>query len=234
MTLPENAYHDRLGDYFAQLAGASPYNAHTDRPATLALAGDVAGRHVLDLGCGAGHYTADLLDRGARVTAVDGSATLLRHARDRVGDRAELRRHDLDTPLDFAADATYDGAVCALVYHHVTARAQLLAELRRVLRPGGWLVLSTTHPTAEWLHHGGSNFDDAWVDARLPDPSLTIRYQRLTLEALLGEWLAAGFTLDRLVEPRPLPQLRDVDEARYEKLSQEPSFLAVRLLTSAR
>ncbi|MEU2791827.1 class I SAM-dependent methyltransferase [Streptomyces sp. NPDC007100] len=233
MTSPENAYHGRLGDYFAGLAGTSPYNACVDRPAVLDLAGEVAGLWLLDAGCGAGHYTADLLDRGARVTGIDGSATLLRHARERVGDRAELRLHDLEAPLDFAGDAVFDGAVCALVYHHVAARARLLAEFRRVLRPGGWLVLSTTHPTAEWLYHGGSYFDGTWVDAKLPDPSMTIRYQRMTLQALMDEWLSAGFVLERLVEPRPLPRLRETDEARYEKLCREPSFLAVRLRVPA-
>ncbi|MDX6352177.1 MAG: hypothetical protein QOF84_6967 [Streptomyces sp.] len=225
----ENAYHDELGDYFARTVGTSPYNAFTDRPAMLDLAGDVAGLRLLDVGCGAGHYAADLLERGARVTGIDGSATLLRHARERVGDRAELRLHDLETPLDFAGDATFDAVVCALVHHHIAARGQLLAELHRVLRPGGFLVLSTTHPTADWRHHGGSYYDESWVDLTLPHPSLTIRYQRMTLETLLNEWLSAGFTLERLVEPRPLPTLREVDEARYEKLRQAPCFLAVRL-----
>ncbi|MDT0343488.1 class I SAM-dependent methyltransferase [Streptomyces litchfieldiae] len=225
----DNAYHGDVGDYFARLAGDSPYNAFTDRPAMLELAGEVAGLRLLDVGCGAGNYAAELLDRGARVMGIDGSATLLGHARDRVGDRAELRLHDLDTPLDFAADAAFDGAVCALVYHHIRERARLLAELRRVLRPGGWLVLSTSHPTSDWRHHGGSYYDESWVDFRLPDPSITVHLQRLTLETLVNEWLSAGFTLERLVEPRPLPRLREIDADRYERLTREPSFLAVRL-----
>ncbi|MFJ6570489.1 class I SAM-dependent methyltransferase [Streptomyces sp. NPDC091292] len=224
-----NAYHGEVGDHFARIADTSPYNAFTDRPAVLDLVGEVAGARVLDVGCGAGHYAEALVERGAVVTAVDGSATLLRHARERVGDRAELRPHDLETPLDFAADGAFDVAVCALVHHHLAAREQLLAELLRVLRPGGRLVLSTTHPTAEWLHHGGSYYDESWVEHRLPDPSLSIRYRRLPLETLVNEWLAAGFTLERLVEPRPLPELRDVDAARYEKLCAEPAFLAARL-----
>ncbi|MFF2851754.1 methyltransferase domain-containing protein [Streptomyces sp. NPDC058001] len=224
-----NAYHGKVGDHFAQMAGTSPYNAFTDRPAVLDLVGDVTGARVLDVGCGAGHYTEALLERGAVVTGIEGSTTLLGHARERVGDRAELRAHDLEKPLDFAGDACFDVAVCALVHHHLTAREQLLSELLRVLRPGGRLVLSTTHPTAEWLHHGNSYFDESWVDHPLPDPSLSIRYQRLTLETLVTEWLSAGFALERLVEPRPLARLREVDEARYEKLGNEPSFLAARL-----
>lgn len=77
----ETAYHDELGDYFAKNAGSSAYHAHADRPAMLALAGDIAGLKILDVGCGAGPYAAELLVGGAGVAGIDGSATLLRHAR---------------------------------------------------------------------------------------------------------------------------------------------------------
>lgn len=145
----ESAYHDDLGDFFAQNADISAYNAFTDRPAVLGLAGDVSGAEILDVGCGAGHYAVELLARGARVTGIDGSATLLDHARGRVQDRAVLRLHDLEQPLDFAADQSFDGIVCPLVIHHVANRRQLLREMHRVLRPGGWLVMSTSHPTSD-------------------------------------------------------------------------------------
>ncbi|MEV0383420.1 methyltransferase domain-containing protein [Nonomuraea sp. NPDC050643] len=157
------AYHDEFGDFFAQHAGTSPYNAYIDRPAMLRLAGDVAGDRILDVGCGAGHYAAELLARGAEVVGVDGSATLLGHARDRVNGRAELHLHDLESPLRFAADASFDGVICALVFQHVR------------------------------------------------------------------DVLGAGFVLERLIEPRPVDDLRDVDEASYDRLSQAPSFLAARL-----
>jgi len=223
------AYDDELGDHFARHADTSPYNAYTDRPAMLALAGDVDGQRILDVGCGAGQYAAELLSRGAKVVGIDGSATLLDHARRRLGDRAELHRHDAEDPLDFIDDASFDGVVCALMLHHVANRRQLLGELRRVLRPGGWLLVSTTHPTADWRHFGGSYFADNWVDLPLAGGQMSIHYQRMTLETFLGELLDAGFSLERLVEPRPVPSLRDVDEAAYHKLRQSPSSVAVRL-----
>ncbi|MDG4767657.1 class I SAM-dependent methyltransferase [Solwaraspora sp. WMMD406] len=226
------AYDDELGDHFARHADTSPYNAYVDRPAMLALTGDVGGdvggQRILDVGCGAGHYAAELLSRGAEVVGIDGSSTLLDHARRRLGDRADLHRHDAEDPLDFIDDASFDGVICALMLHHVANRRQLLGELRRVLRPGGWLLISTTHPTADWRRFGGSYFTDDWVDLPLAGGALSIRYQRMTLETFLGELLDAGFSLERLVEPRPVPSLRDVDEAAYHKLRQSPSFVAVR------
>jgi SAM-dependent methyltransferase len=172
------------------------------------------------------HYAAELLARGARVTGIDASATLLRHAHSRAT-RAELRLHDLERPLDFAGDASFDGVVCALVIHHVRNRCQLLAEMRRVLRPAGWLVISITHPTADWQHFGGSYYDENWVD--LPFGPGAIHFQRMMLETFLGELLDAGFILEKLVEPRPSVQLREVDEAAYARLTERPSFIAARM-----
>ncbi|MCM3887161.1 class I SAM-dependent methyltransferase [Frankia sp. R82] len=226
----QTAYHDDIGDYFARNADTSPYNAHTDRPAMLALAGDVAGLRILDVGCGAGHYAAELLAGGAEVVGIDGSATLLRHARQRLGDRAALRVHDAEKPLDFLDDTSFDGVVCALTLHHIADRPRLLRDLRRVLRPGGWLLVSTTHPTADWRKFGGSYYAEDWVDRLLAGGPLAVRYQRMPLETFLHELLTAGFTLERLLEPRPTPRLRDIDETAYDKLHQAPCFLAVRLL----
>ena len=223
----DTAYHDSLGDFFALNADASPYNAYTDRPAVLRLAGDVAGADILDVGCGAGQYAAELLARGARVTGIDGSTTLLRHARDRVPDQVTLRLHDLEQPLGFAADASFDGAICALVIGHISNRRQLLAELRRVLRPGGWLVVSTTHPTSDWRYFGGSYYDESWVD--FPIGPGAIHFQRMTLETFLGELLDTGFILERLVEPRPGVELRDLNAVAYQRLHDRPCFLAARM-----
>src|SRR6185295_18675175 len=104
-----HAYHDQAGHLFSAHAADGPHNAYTDRPAMLTLAGAVAGLRILDAGCGGGHYAAELADRGAEVVAVDGSATLVGHTRALLGDRAEIRQHDLDAPLTFAADASSDG-----------------------------------------------------------------------------------------------------------------------------
>lgn len=72
----------------------------------LELIGDVSGATVLDLGCGAGQYMAELVARGATVAGADGSESLLRHVRARVGDETPLWLHDLEEPLVFAPAAT--------------------------------------------------------------------------------------------------------------------------------
>jgi SAM-dependent methyltransferase len=226
----EAAYHGERGAYFADRATDNVYNAYTDRPAMLKLAGNVAGLRVLDLGCGAGHYAAELLDRGAAaVVGVEGSDSLLSAARARLGDRAELHQHDLEQPLTFLHDESFDLAVMALVYHHIDAREQLLAELRRLLRPGGLLLVSTTHPAADWTWFGGSYFAEERIEARWSGSRFTHTYWRMTLESFLGELLSAGFTLERLVEPRATEEARHIDPRRFDNTQTTPFFLAVRL-----
>ncbi|WP_030317759.1 class I SAM-dependent methyltransferase [Streptomyces sp. NRRL B-3229] len=226
------AYEGALADYFAGNATDGPYNAHTDRPAMLELAGGLSGLRVLDVGCGAGHYITELRARGAaEVVGVEGSARLLDHARDRVGDdpAVTLRHHDLEEPLAFLPDGSFDLGVVALVHHHLEARRELLAELHRVLRAGGTLLLSTVHPTADWLWHGGSYFDEDRVETRFGESGATNSYRRMTMQTFLGELLDTGFVLERLVEPRATEAARRVDEARYLKTHRTPFFVAVRM-----
>jgi ubiquinone/menaquinone biosynthesis C-methylase UbiE len=147
----DSADPPRINDYdsFAEAYSAENEvnlaNAYYERPATLALAGDVAGRRILDAGCGSGPLSAALRDRGAVVAGFDSSAGMLKLARRRLGDDADLQLADLGHPLPFPAGA-FDDVIASLVLHYLEDWAAPLAELRRVLKPGGRLIASVMHP----------------------------------------------------------------------------------------
>src|ERR1700691_3037795 len=134
------------------------YHACYDRPACLDLLGDVTGKTVLDAACGPGRYARELTARGARVIGFDQSPQMVDICREAVGE-GEFRVHDLADPITWLPDGSVDLALCALAIEYVDDRVAALRELHRVLRPGGALVLSRQHPTADWLGHGGSYFD---------------------------------------------------------------------------
>ena len=216
--------YDAFADSFAAHAEDSAYNAHYDRPAVLGLLGDVAGRRVLDVGCGSGIYVEELARRGAEVVAFDSSAKLVGHARQRAAGVADIRVHDLRDPLDWLADASVDDAVMALVLHHIDRPVAALREVHRVLRPEGRLVLSTVHPMADWRQLGGSYFTDEMVEDTWND-GWRVRFRRAPLTTWCAEFREAGFHIDRLVEPLPAESMRERFPDTYDKLAREPFFI---------
>ena len=106
--------------------------------------GAAAGERILDVGCGPGFYVAELLERvgpQGHVTGVDTSAPMLDVAARRVGSQANVELvNSPATQLPFA-EAAFDGAISVQVLEYVDDVALALGELRRVLRPGGRLVV---------------------------------------------------------------------------------------------
>jgi len=122
----------------AYQAGFARMTAHTVAP-LLDAAGVGAGTVVLDVGTGPGTVAAAALARGAKVTAVDASPEMAAHAAEACPG-AEVRVAVLPE-LPFP-DASFDAVVGNFVINHLGDPAAGLAELRRVLRPGGMLALT--------------------------------------------------------------------------------------------
>lgn len=96
---------------------------------------------VLDVGCGEGRFTAGLARAGALVVGIDVAEEPLRRARSRRPE-LDLRLVDGEGPWELA-DASFDVVWAGEVIEHVADTAAWLSEVRRVLRSGGGLVLST-------------------------------------------------------------------------------------------
>lgn len=226
------AVYESMAEAYEKHAADGAYNAHYDRPAVLDLAGDIRGLRVLDAACGPGLYIEELLRRGAIVTAFDASEEMIALARRRVPDEStRIVRAVLGAPLPFP-EAEFDLVVCALAIHYADDRVAAFRELFRVLRAGGVLVVSTQHPTTDWLRKGGSYFDvrqeeDRWVRDGVTYPVAFWREPLTSLSAAITE---AGFLIERLVEPLPAESMRDVDPEEWAVLHERPGFLLLRLV----
>ena len=176
------------------------------------LLGDTAGLDVLEVGCGAAQASRWLAGQGARVVGVDLSAGMLCESRtlDRaVGVRTPVVQADA-TRLPFV-DSGFDLACSAYgAVPFVADSGSVMAEVARVLRPGGRWVFSLTHPI-RWafpddpgpggLRVGFSYFDRTPYVETGPDGSVTYAEHHRTMGDRVRELVAAGFVLDDLVEP---------------------------------
>jgi ubiquinone/menaquinone biosynthesis C-methylase UbiE len=225
--------YEGFADEFLEHAQDGLYNAHYDRPTCLELLGDVNGSHVLDVACGPGLYAEELVKRGATVTGLDHSPRMVELCRRRVPD-GEFRLHDLAHRLDWLPDHSVDEVLFALAIEYVDDRVAVLSELRRVLRPGGALVMSRLHPTGDWLRHGGNYFDVRVVEATWTR-GWQVRFWLAPLERTCEELHEAGFLIERMIEPRPRTEAEAIDKETYEMLLEQPrGFLAIRAVPDPR
>jgi ubiquinone/menaquinone biosynthesis C-methylase UbiE len=112
---------------------------------------ELAGRDVIEIGCGTGHNTAWLVERAEGVLAVDFSEGMLRQAKARVQSaRVKFLRHDIRSAWP-VADASADIIIGMLVLEHIEQVEPIFTEAARVLRVGGELYVCELHPTRQMV-----------------------------------------------------------------------------------
>ena len=211
-------------------AGYDVYRDYFNTPAFFEMLPDVEGLSGLDLGCGEGHNTRLLAKRRACVTAVDISETFIEYA-----GQSEARE-----PLGIAyrvasavelpfADSTFDFATAFMSFMDIPETSRVLAEAYRVLKPGGFLQFSITHPCFDTPHRRnlrnengvtyalevGDYFRDLngeiseWLFGAAPAEAKRglSRFRTPRFTHTVSQWLnmliKTGFALERIEEPRP-------------------------------
>jgi 2-polyprenyl-6-hydroxyphenyl methylase/3-demethylubiquinone-9 3-methyltransferase len=226
----------QFADRYSARAPTKPHNALCERPASLDLLGDVHGLRVLDAGCGPGICSEILAGQGATVHGFDVTPYMIDLARRRcAGLAVDLAVGDLEGPLHWLPNGQFDKILCALALDYVTTLAPAFAEFRRITRSGGILVFSMSHPMRDWMDdrtHGDARYNDTnrfgmhWGGFGEPRPY--VESYRRPLAEILNSMTESGWTLDRVVEPLPLPEMRAVAESLYEELERSPAFICVR------
>jgi SAM-dependent methyltransferase len=239
-TTPTIIYDDP--DFFAGYAGLPRSSAGLagapEWPALRALLPPLAGRDVLDLGCGYGWFCRFAAEAGARrVLGLDGSARMLARARE-INAHPAIAYALADLEDAAPAPAGFDLAYSSLAFHYVARFEDLLARVRRALRPGGRLVFSVEHPIYSaprrpawsvdadghriwpldgYLVEGPREVD--WLGARVA------KRHRL-ISTTLNAAMAAGFALRHVEEWRPTEAQIAARPALAAELDR-PMFLLV-------
>ncbi|MFK8023725.1 MAG: class I SAM-dependent methyltransferase [Ilumatobacter sp.] len=195
--------------------GADP--EYVEQIVPLAAAELSGARRVLDIGCGDGQISRVAAAAGIDVIGVDPTWNCVSVAAERAGGPSYARAGAAELPFP---DASFDTAVACLVFAHIDDVDEAIAEVARVLEPGGSFLFFLNHPI---LQAPGS----VWVDDQLVDPPE--QYWRLgpyldeveTVEQVqLGVWIrfihrplsryvnalaANSMYVERMVEPAPPP-----------------------------
>ena len=211
-------------------AGYDHYRDGLNTPAFMEMLPDVENLSGLDIGCGEGHNTRLVAERGARMVGIDISETFVRYAEEAerqepLGIRYE-RASAVNLPFE---DAAFDFATAFMSLMDIPETERALTEAFRVLRPGGFLQFSISHPCFATPHHKnlrdetgrtyayevGDYFSkregevEVWTFGAAP-PEVREGKRRFrvplftrTLSGWLNLLVETGFVLDRFGEPYP-------------------------------
>ncbi|MGN6791467.1 MAG: class I SAM-dependent methyltransferase [Streptosporangiaceae bacterium] len=208
------ARYDMIAEFYDATAG----QAVTD-PATaelLRLSGDVRGMRLFDAACGQGRVARELARRGAEVTGIDISASLLDKARALESERsAGIRYLHADVTGPGVLDGEeFDGAVCNYGLSDIDDLDGVMATIARLVRPDGWFVCSLLHPCFPgWDREAPSSwppdhgyFREGWWLASNPGFRGKVGSQHRMLSTYLNSLARHGLALEEVAEPRPEPE----------------------------
>jgi ubiquinone/menaquinone biosynthesis C-methylase UbiE len=194
-----------------------------EEPVMMRMMGSVQGKRVLDVGCGTGRHTLWLQAAGAQVTAMDFSAGMLSKAKQKPGmSSVEFLVHDLHQPWP-VAERSFDAIISGLVMEHLQHLVPFFTEIRRVVKPGGKVVLSTLHP-AMFLRGSQARFTDPETGQIVQPGSVNHTYGEMVLAAL-----GAGFRILELMEQSPDAAFA-LQYPRAEKYVGWPMLLVMSLI----
>jgi ubiquinone/menaquinone biosynthesis C-methylase UbiE len=230
----EEAY-DKLADWYSARKRVS-YEFKIQLPAILNLLGNLRGKSLLDVGCGPCVYSAEFAKMGADVFGVDISQKMLeKAAKNAETANVKLALLKADAHSLPCADGSFDVAVFILTI----LNTKLLEEAARVLKLGGILLFSDTHPVIEaegrWesdkigapliVEDYFSRDKREWQIQNGSGQSITLKYNKRTIEQCVNMIADAGFKILRIAEPTPEKSLKKSDPIHYERCSRIPYFI---------
>ncbi len=220
------------------------FHKYEDKPAMHKLLGDIRGKSVLCAGCGNGNECAYMKKKGAKyVVGIDLSESMIELAK-RLHKGIEF--HAMSFAKMDLPDSKFDIVYSDLVIHYMSNRFPAMSESYRVLKPGGRLIFSDTHPIYEMLERRkrGNLKEALFGYIRKGDKyevignyfagkirrsewfkGYSVKSYRVTLSDIIMPAIRAGFILKNIMEPRPSKALKKVDPEFYKRLDRVPQAL---------
>jgi ubiquinone/menaquinone biosynthesis C-methylase UbiE len=218
ITVPTRQGYDRWSEVYD--SDGNPLVA-LEEPEVIRMMGEVRGLTIADVGTGTGRHALRFASAGARVVGVDFSLAMMERARAKPNaDRIAFICADcLRLPLP---GSSFDRVISGLVAEHVPALEPYLAELARVCRRGGFVIVTTLHPAM--------NLEG--VRARFNDPVTGTRVYPAGRDYRISDFMMAakrtGLDFDELVERAMTAEIA-ATLPRAGRYLNWPMLLAMRL-----
>jgi ubiquinone/menaquinone biosynthesis C-methylase UbiE len=237
-------------------AGYDVYRDHHNTPAFFAMLPPIAGLDGLDLGCGEGSNTRLLASSGARMHAIDIAPTFIKHAQAASNGIAYQVASGTDLPFE---NGRFDFATAFMSLMDMPDHGSVLAEVFRVLLPGGFLQFSILHPcfspptrrnirneegttiavqVADYFTDSTGQIEEWRIGSAPPDEQASTaafrvpRFHR-TLSSWLNLLITTGFSIEEVGEPMADELIASAFPAVADT-RVVPLFLHVRARKSAR
>jgi SAM-dependent methyltransferase len=228
-----------MTEEWIQQAQTNPHRIHFIMPFTLKQLGNVSGKIILDLGCGEGGYSRELVRKGATVTAIDCAENAIKYCVSKAEEEKikinYLVRNSNDL-YDIAGNS-FDTVLSSMMLMDCEDFEGTIKEITRVLKPNGKLFASVCHPC---FHLSGgigrqringckevvvtNYYDPKKWEAPLPSGNINVIWRHRTIEDYVKTFIKCGLTITDLNEPIPTEEQAsiDIDIAWMQKI---PIFL---------
>lgn len=224
-----------LANDYLNFVDKKPHNAYYERPTMIQLLTEIqiVDKVVLDAGCAAGWYSKQLLDMGAKVIAIDISPAMIECTKKRTNGKIKTYIANLETPLTFIKNQQIDIIISSLTLHYIKDWSIPLETFYRILKPGGEIVLSVQHPMSDFkISKTGRYYDTELVEYTwkgMPSGPVSVPYYRRSFETMINSFINAGFTIKKMIEPKPVELLKVINKDVYQNLLKEPAFICFHL-----
>lgn len=239
-----DTWDEMAGGYSRFISDEFSYVKMVEMPAVMELLGDVNGKLVLDLGCGSGEYALAFARKGASVTGLDISGKCLELVREKAAKEnadIELVQGSISSP-GLLEGRQFDLVFSSTTMHYVEDIAGVFVHVDKLLKKEGVFLLSVVHPfyTAtyplsdyknvdkyatfglRYFSHNVRKYVPPWAKYSTVDHCISYHH---TVEEYFNALTGAGFTIESLVEPKPLQILKEKHPRRYYEMMNTPIFM---------
>lgn len=219
---------------------ADSYNNLIEQPAIMPLLPDLAGKLVLDIGCGFGFNCMDFVEMGAaRVLGIDISENMLEVARtENTHENIEYMRLGMEQ-LD-KIDGKFDLVYSSLAVSYAEDFKKLVSDVYGLLNEGGTFLFSQEHPLAtapiggvQWIRDGAGKKTAGLISDYLTEGERLqnwwiidgVMVHHRPLSTIINTLINTGFVITKVVEPAPTRQTLEINPSMYDEIHRPTSII---------